>query len=89
MTLLTIVEDAFEKLRGLLGEKVGEEVMDDVHADIDQAKAQVAQQLAAAGHVAQEDVHQVLGQAGQVASDTAAAVAPEHDSLAPGAPAAG
>lgn len=85
MSLLTIVEGAFERLRGLLGEKVGQEIMDDVHADIDQVKAQVSQQLADAGHVAQEDVTTVVGQAAQVAGDTAAAVAPE---TTPGAPSA-
>jgi hypothetical protein len=86
MSLVTIVETELEKFRSLLvsklGGKIESDVVDDLHADLDQVKAQVTEQMAAAGHDVTADAAQVASQAGAVASETAAEVEPNPPTAA-------
>lgn len=76
MSLLSELEKIWEDVRGKLAGKVSTDVMDDVHAIVDQGKAQASQLLDEAGHDAQADAGAVASDASQVAGDAAAAAQP-------------
>lgn len=88
MSVLDQFRTLVEQLRGELVNKVGAEVVDDVHAAVDLFKGQAQQLLIAAGHDAQADAHQVVSNVASVATDAASAVAPTLSAPTEAAPAA-
>lgn len=74
MSLLYEIEKVLENVRTRLSGKVEAEVMGDVHAIIDEGKAQAGQLLREAGADVKADVATVAQDASQVAADAGAAV---------------
>jgi hypothetical protein len=74
MSLLTTFENLVEELRTKLTGKVGPEVSADVHAALDEFKAQGSQLLAEGEHAAEADATQLAAESAQVVTDAAAAV---------------
>lgn len=76
MSLLDDLEKVFEEVKEKLVGKVGAEVEGDVHAVVNDAKAQATALVKEAGADAQADASVAAADASKVASDAGQAVAP-------------